>query len=155
IVFAAVCALAKNGTAAIARATVKTPSRRFMPDLLTHAQHPWSAWPMQGHRITGPAPSTTVQTTSLSRGSRTPDYGGIKKCRVHCSRMKPGSCPSDNTLKRRMTQPVSNRRRSVRILGPFDGTRPGLLNLPLQIYDLSVGGCFVNSVLDAPQRGQI
>ena len=27
--------------------------------------------------------------------------------------------------------------------------------MPLQIYDLSVGGCFVNSVHDAPKQGQM
>ena len=34
-------------------------------------------------------------------------------------------------------------------------SRPGLFDLPLQIYDLSVGGCFVNSVHEAPQKGQV
>lgn len=48
-----------------------------------------------------------------------------------------------------------NRRKNVRVLGPFDGTRPGLFDLPLQIYDLSVGGCFVNSVHEAPHQGQV
>ena len=43
----------------------------------------------------------------------------------------------------------------MRIVGPFDGTRPGTFDLPLQIYDLSVGGCFVNSVHQAPHQGQV
>jgi len=47
------------------------------------------------------------------------------------------------------------RRQSVRVLGPFDGVRPGIFDMPVQIYDLSAGGCFVNSVHDAPPRGQI
>jgi hypothetical protein len=54
-----------------------------------------------------------------------------------------------------MSDSPVNRRQNVRVLGPFDGMRPGLFDLPLQIYDLSVGGCFVNSVHEAPQRGQI
>src|SRR6185369_2938939 len=41
IVFAdAPCALAKDGTAAIARATAKTPTRRLIPDLLEHSTVP-------------------------------------------------------------------------------------------------------------------
>jgi hypothetical protein len=40
-------------------------------------------------------------------------------------------------------------------VGPVDGTRPGTFDLPLQIYDLSVGGCFVNSVHQAPHQGQV
>jgi hypothetical protein len=54
-----------------------------------------------------------------------------------------------------MTDSAENRRRDVRVLGPFDGTRPGLFDLPLQIYDLSIGGCFINSVHDAPRQGQV
>jgi PilZ domain len=49
----------------------------------------------------------------------------------------------------------NNRRRNVRVLGPFDGTRGGLVDMPLQIYDLSIGGCFVKWVHTAPQKGQI
>ena len=48
----------------------------------------------------------------------------------------------------------TNRRRNVRILGPFEGSRQGLVDMPLQIHDLSVGGCFVNSVHLAPHQGQ-
>jgi hypothetical protein len=54
-----------------------------------------------------------------------------------------------------MSDSPVNRRQNVRVLGPFDGMRPGLFDLPLQIYDLSIGGCFVNSTHEAPQRGQI
>jgi PilZ domain len=49
----------------------------------------------------------------------------------------------------------NDRRKHVRILGPFDGSRPGLVDMPLHIYDLSVGGCFVNSIHQAPHRGQM
>jgi PilZ domain len=49
----------------------------------------------------------------------------------------------------------SNRRQNLRILGPFDGTRHGLFDLPLQIYDLSIGGCFVKWVHDSPHNGQL
>ncbi len=41
-----------------------------------------------------------------------------------------------------------NRRRSIRLSGPFDGVRVGTLDLPVRIYDLSAGGCFVNAKHD-------
>jgi hypothetical protein len=48
------------------------------------------------------------------------------------------------------TTPTSNeerdRRRNERFAGPFDGSRLGKLETPLSIFDLSVGGCFVNSM---------
>jgi PilZ domain-containing protein len=53
-----------------------------------------------------------------------------------------------------MTESGRNRRQNVRLLGPFDGRRPGLFDMQLQIYDLSIGGCFVNSVHDPPHKGQ-
>jgi hypothetical protein len=37
------------------------------------------------------------------------------------------------------------RRRDERFAGPFDGFRVDLLETPLSIFDLSRGGCFVNS----------
>jgi len=40
----------------------------------------------------------------------------------------------------------ANRRRHVRVPGPFDGWRISVLPIPVQIYDLSPGGCFVNSL---------
>jgi len=39
-----------------------------------------------------------------------------------------------------------NRRQHMRVTGPFDGRRIGLIDTPVQIYDLSEGGCFVNSM---------
>jgi hypothetical protein len=38
------------------------------------------------------------------------------------------------------------RRRHRRVPGPFDGLRLGLIDTPVRMYDLSVGGCFVNTV---------
>jgi hypothetical protein len=35
-------------------------------------------------------------------------------------------------------------------VGPFDGCRGGVLDTPLLIYNLSEGGCFVNSLYDTP-----
>ena len=55
----------------------------------------------------------------------------------------------------RMTEPDNFQRKSVRVVGPFDGVRPGIFDMPVQIYDLSTGGCFVNSVHDAPPRGHV
>jgi hypothetical protein len=54
-----------------------------------------------------------------------------------------------------MTEPDNFRRRSVRVVGPFDGVRPGIFDMPIQIYDLSTGGCFVNSVHEPPARGHV
>jgi hypothetical protein len=60
-----------------------------------------------------------------------------------------------------------NQRRHQRVVGPFDGRRLGLLEQPVQIYDLSEGGCFVNSMheqepgirilleIDLPSEGSI
>ena len=39
-----------------------------------------------------------------------------------------------------------NRRRDTRFAGPFDGWRVGLLDTPLRFFDLSRGGCFVDSM---------
>jgi PilZ domain len=40
----------------------------------------------------------------------------------------------------------ANRRLHDRVPGPFDGRRIGVLQTPVQIYDLSEGGCFINSM---------
>lgn len=43
-----------------------------------------------------------------------------------------------------------NRRRSPRVAGPFLGTRGGLLPVDIQIHDLSIGGCLIQSFHDEP-----
>ena len=40
----------------------------------------------------------------------------------------------------------TNRRESDRIPGPFDAWRVGVLHTPVRIYDISLGGCFVNAM---------
>jgi PilZ domain len=40
----------------------------------------------------------------------------------------------------------ADRRQHDRVAGPFDGRRVGVLHTPVQIYDLSEGGCFINSL---------
>jgi len=47
-----------------------------------------------------------------------------------------------------------NRRVHQRALGPFDAARIGPIDLPIRLYDLSLGGCFVNDVHDPPPRGR-
>jgi hypothetical protein len=37
-------------------------------------------------------------------------------------------------------------RTHLRVAGPFDGERVGLLETPIQLFDLSSGGAFVNSL---------
>ena len=49
---------------------------------------------------------------------------------------------------------TSNKRRFVRVGGPFDGWRVGVVNKPLRIYDLSDGGCFVETLEPAPEPGR-
>jgi len=46
------------------------------------------------------------------------------------------------------------RRQHVRVKGPFDGFRVGALDTPVEIYDLSEGGCFVNSFHEPPDIGR-
>lgn len=60
-----------------------------------------------------------------------------------------------------------SRRRHDRVAGPFDGLRLGLLETPIRIYDLSLGGCLVHSMheqregsrvemkIDLPEEGWI
>jgi hypothetical protein len=43
----------------------------------------------------------------------------------------------------------SERRQHLRVSGPFDGLRLGAIETPVTIRDLSEGGCFVDSVIDA------
>jgi len=47
-----------------------------------------------------------------------------------------------------------DRRQHVRIAGPFDGFRVGLLDSPVTLYDLSEGGCFVNVVTAIAEPGR-
>ena len=44
------------------------------------------------------------------------------------------------------SEPASCRRKDKRFDGPFDGLRVGALETPVQLYDLSRGGCFINSM---------
>jgi PilZ domain-containing protein len=47
-----------------------------------------------------------------------------------------------------LDQAARDRRQHDRVAGPFDGLRAGALETPLSIFDLSQGGCFVNSMYD-------
>jgi hypothetical protein len=48
-------------------------------------------------------------------------------------------------------QPFANKRRYVRVKGPFDGYHLGLPQTPVLIYDLNLGGGFVNFADEQPQ----
>lgn len=48
-----------------------------------------------------------------------------------------------------------NRRQHVRVTGPFDGKRIGLIETPVQVYDLSEGGCFVNSMQEQQEGREV
>ncbi|OFW17651.1 MAG: hypothetical protein A3H97_13565 [Acidobacteria bacterium RIFCSPLOWO2_02_FULL_65_29] len=43
---------------------------------------------------------------------------------------------------------LDDRRLHDRVTGPFDGRRVNALETPVRIFDLSEGGCFVNSLHD-------
>jgi hypothetical protein len=46
-------------------------------------------------------------------------------------------------------------RRHVRVAGPFDGFRRGVIDTPVLIQDLSEGGCFVNCVHSSKHDGEV
>jgi CheY-like chemotaxis protein len=46
------------------------------------------------------------------------------------------------------------RRRFVRIAGPFQGVRVGFFNKPVGIYDINEGGCFVKPLSASPTIGR-
>ena len=46
---------------------------------------------------------------------------------------------------KRPDPPPGARRRHARVHGPFDGRRVELLTVPVRIYDLSLGGCLIES----------
>lgn len=48
-----------------------------------------------------------------------------------------------------------NRRQHIRVTGPFDGKRIGLIDTPVQIYDLSEGGCFVNAMQEQQEGREV
>lgn len=54
----------------------------------------------------------------------------------------------DNVSTQTLADSTIDRRQHERIAGPFDGFRVGLLDTPLRIFDLSLGGCFVNAMHD-------
>ena len=49
---------------------------------------------------------------------------------------------------------ASDRRSADRVSGPFDAWRLGVLETPVRIYDISMGGCFVNAMHEQ-ERGVI
>lgn len=50
------------------------------------------------------------------------------------------------SLSARIGLAVANRRESDRLPGPFDAWRVGVLQTPVRIYDISLGGCFVHAM---------
>ena len=43
-----------------------------------------------------------------------------------------------------------SRRKSPRVLGPFDGTRGAMLPVAIRIHDLSIGGCLIQCFHEEP-----
>jgi hypothetical protein len=58
-------------------------------------------------------------------------------------------------LAARLQQPPRDRRESDRVPGPFDAWRVGVLDTPVRIYDISLGGCFVNAMHDQKPGVQV
>ena len=52
----------------------------------------------------------------------------------------------ENVTAQTLAAATINRRRHIRIAGPFEGFRVSALETPLNIFDLSRGGCFVNAM---------
>jgi PilZ domain len=64
-------------------------------------------------------------------------------------RPRPAEWPRPSTVKPAAVakpEPAERRRVHTRVYGPFDGIRIGALETPVQLYDLSRGGCFINSM---------
>jgi hypothetical protein len=57
--------------------------------------------------------------------------------------MAPPRIPSASAVE---SEPADSKRMHARVHGPFDGFRIGALETPVQLYDLSRGGCFINSM---------
>jgi PilZ domain-containing protein len=50
------------------------------------------------------------------------------------------------TLQARIAIATAERRVHDRVPGPFDAWRIGMLETPVRIYDISLGGCFVHAM---------
>ncbi len=53
-----------------------------------------------------------------------------------------------------MSRSSDDRRQHPRIAHPFDAFRVGVFDTPLKLYDLSLGGCFINDFHDPPSVGR-
>jgi hypothetical protein len=56
--------------------------------------------------------------------------------------------PAKDSQTQTSDKAIDDRRQHARVSGPFDGRRLGILDTPIRIYDLSIGGCFINSLHD-------
>jgi hypothetical protein len=77
------------------------------------------------------------------------DVSGLQGGEAKTDANADGLAALRNLLDPYLTGPASDeRRRHVRVDGPFNGYRRGLLDMPIVIHNLSQGGCFVDSRLD-------
>jgi hypothetical protein len=111
-------------------------SNRMLPFMRTErmfddwtAARPSSEWPTR-QTPSSPAPAESDQRT------------------VDLRMVPPPTPPAEAERERLEVAPPEPdcRRRHKRIDGPFDGLRVGALETPVQLYDLSRGGCFINSM---------
>lgn len=63
---------------------------------------------------------------------------------------------NERSLEARISVGVAtdNRRAAERVPGPFDGWRVGILETPVRIFDISLGGCFVHAMHEQ-ERGVV
>src|SRR6478736_1498817 len=102
-------------------------------------------WPLKLLALNHPtSPRPTTRRQSISR------------CRSLPKRKWCGTDGDDMSLYRTeshsqsSTDSLSDRREHLRIRGPFDGRREGLMDTPVRVYDLSRGGCFITSLYEQP-----
>jgi hypothetical protein len=66
-----------------------------------------------------------------------------------------GSWKSEPTGQIVASEDPAERRQHLRVKGPFDGCRRGIIDLPVRILDISEGGAFVGALVDANPGEQV
>jgi hypothetical protein len=66
-----------------------------------------------------------------------------------------GSSKSEPTAQMVPSEDPAERRQHLRVKGPFDGCRRGVIDLPVRILDISEGGAFVGALVDANPGEQL
>ena len=159
------------------------PQERQQRDAaLRNSRHYFDDWTATRPASEWPAPSGVSATRRTHSGQGTGDVpvvpapevvsadAGQGRELVHVRSLSSdilGSISAPQPTDAAVQSGVDGRRKHKRVHGPFDGIRVGALETPVQLYDLSRGGCFINSIhhqqpgvrlvlkLDLPQEGWI